>query len=99
MAGFGQDFIAYYLRIKEAELAYREVTEWEQREFRAVLGRCVRGSGSIKIQFLRKKCWTRVTRIFQKSILSGHAPVSTSRLRPKRGAFGAFMQIVRAKGA
>ena len=34
-AGFGQDFIAYYLRIKEAELArYRaEVTDWEQREY------------------------------------------------------------------
>jgi len=34
-AGFGEDFIAYYLRIKEAELArYRaEVTEWEQREY------------------------------------------------------------------
>jgi glutamine synthetase len=34
-AGFGQDFIGYYLRLKEAELArYRaEVTEWEQREY------------------------------------------------------------------
>jgi glutamine synthetase len=34
-AGFGRDFIAYYLRIKEAELArYRaEVTDWEQREY------------------------------------------------------------------
>ena len=34
-AGFGQDFITYYLRIKEAELArYRaEVTDWEQREY------------------------------------------------------------------
>jgi glutamine synthetase len=33
--GFGQDFIDYYLRIKEFELArYRaEVTEWEQREY------------------------------------------------------------------
>ena len=34
-SGFGPDFIAYYLRIKEAELArYRaEVTDWEQREY------------------------------------------------------------------
>jgi glutamine synthetase len=34
-AGFGKDFIDYYLRIKEAEIArYRsEVTEWEQREY------------------------------------------------------------------
>ena len=32
--GFGQDFIDYYLRIKEAEVArfQSEVTEWEQRE-------------------------------------------------------------------
>jgi glutamine synthetase len=34
-AGFGPDFIDYYLRIKEAEIArYRaEVTDWEQREY------------------------------------------------------------------
>jgi glutamine synthetase len=34
-AGFGKDFIDYYSRIKEAEIArYRsEVTEWEQREY------------------------------------------------------------------
>jgi glutamine synthetase len=34
-AGFGRNFIDYYLRIKEAEIArYRsEVTEWEQREY------------------------------------------------------------------
>ncbi len=34
-AGFGSDFVDYYLQIKEAELArYRlEVTEWEQREY------------------------------------------------------------------
>src|SRR5260370_42507239 len=34
-AGFGKNFIDYYLRIKEAEIArYRsEVTEWEQREY------------------------------------------------------------------
>jgi glutamine synthetase len=34
-SGFGPDFLAYYLRIKEAELArYRaEVTDWEQREY------------------------------------------------------------------
>jgi glutamine synthetase len=33
--GFGQTFIDYYLRIKEAELAryHAEVTEWEQREY------------------------------------------------------------------
>ena len=33
--GFGQDFIDYYLRIKEAEVArfQSEVTEWEQREY------------------------------------------------------------------
>ena len=33
--GFGRNFIDYYLRIKEAEIArYRaEVTEWEQREY------------------------------------------------------------------
>ena len=33
--GFGQDFIDYYLRIKEAEVArfQAEVTEWEQREY------------------------------------------------------------------
>jgi glutamine synthetase len=33
--GFGQIFIDYYLRIKEAELAryHAEVTEWEQREY------------------------------------------------------------------
>ena len=34
-AGFGKNFIDYYMRIKEAEIArYRsEVTEWEQREY------------------------------------------------------------------
>jgi glutamine synthetase len=34
-AGFGQGFIDYYVRIKEAELAryQAEVTEWEQREY------------------------------------------------------------------
>ena len=34
-AGFGKNFIDYYLRIKEAEITrYRaEVTEWEQREY------------------------------------------------------------------
>jgi glutamine synthetase len=34
-AGFGKNFIDYYLRIKEAEMArYRsEVTDWEQREY------------------------------------------------------------------
>jgi glutamine synthetase len=34
-AGFGQAFIDYYLRIKEAELAryHAEVSEWEQREY------------------------------------------------------------------
>jgi glutamine synthetase len=33
--GFGRNFIDYYLRIKEAELAryHAEVTEWEQREY------------------------------------------------------------------
>ena len=33
--GFGQDFIDYYLRIKEAEIArfQSEITEWEQREY------------------------------------------------------------------
>jgi glutamine synthetase len=33
--GFGRNFIDYYLRIKEAELAryQAEVTEWEQREY------------------------------------------------------------------
>ena len=33
--GFGGNFIDYYLRIKEAELAryHAEVTEWEQREY------------------------------------------------------------------
>jgi glutamine synthetase len=33
--GFGSDFIDYYLRIKEAEIARynAEVTEWEQREY------------------------------------------------------------------
>ena len=33
--GFGQDFVDYYLRIKEAEVArfQSEVTEWEQREY------------------------------------------------------------------
>jgi glutamine synthetase len=33
--GFGRDFIAYYLRIKDAEVAryHSEVTEWEQREY------------------------------------------------------------------
>ena len=33
--GFGQDFIDYYLRIKEAEVAryQSEVSEWEQREY------------------------------------------------------------------
>jgi len=33
--GFGQDFIDYYLRIKEAEVVrfQSEVTEWEQREY------------------------------------------------------------------
>lgn len=35
VAGFSKNFIDYYLRIKEAEIArYRsEVTEWEQREY------------------------------------------------------------------
>src|SRR6516164_1732184 len=34
-AGFGKNFIDYYLRIKEAEIAryHSEVTEWEQREY------------------------------------------------------------------
>ena len=34
-SGFGRDFIDYYLRIKEAEIARfnSEVTEWEQREY------------------------------------------------------------------
>jgi glutamine synthetase len=34
-AGFGRNFIDYYLRIKDAELAryQAEVTEWEQREY------------------------------------------------------------------
>ena len=34
-AGFGKNFIDYYLRIKEAEIAryQSEVTEWEQREY------------------------------------------------------------------
>jgi glutamine synthetase len=34
-AGFGKDFVDYYLRIKEAEVAHypAEVTEWEQREY------------------------------------------------------------------
>jgi glutamine synthetase len=34
-AGFGKNFIDYYLRIKEAEIAryQAEVTEWEQREY------------------------------------------------------------------
>jgi len=34
-AGFGRNFIEYYLRIKEAEVAryQSEVTEWEQREY------------------------------------------------------------------
>jgi glutamine synthetase len=33
--GFGRNFIDYYLRIKEAEIAryQAEVTEWEQREY------------------------------------------------------------------
>jgi glutamine synthetase len=33
--GFGSDFIDYYIRIKEAEIAryQSEVTEWEQREY------------------------------------------------------------------
>jgi glutamine synthetase len=33
--GFGRNFVEYYLRIKEAELArfQSEVTEWEQREY------------------------------------------------------------------
>ena len=33
--GFGKNFIDYYLRIKEAEIARynAEVTEWEQREY------------------------------------------------------------------
>ena len=33
--GFGRNFIDYYLRIKEAEVAryQAEVTEWEQREY------------------------------------------------------------------
>ena len=33
--GFGRDFVDYYLRIKEAEVArfQSEVTEWEQREY------------------------------------------------------------------
>ena len=35
VAGFGKNFIDYYLRIKEAEIAryQSEVTEWEQREY------------------------------------------------------------------
>ena len=34
-AGFGAEFVDYFLRIKEAELAryQAEVTEWEQREY------------------------------------------------------------------
>jgi glutamine synthetase len=34
-AGFGKNFIDYYVRIKEAEIAryQSEVTEWEQREY------------------------------------------------------------------
>jgi len=34
-AAFGKNFIDYYLRIKEAEIAryHSEVTEWEQREY------------------------------------------------------------------
>ena len=34
-ASFGKNFIDYYLRIKEAEIAryQSEVTEWEQREY------------------------------------------------------------------
>jgi Glutamine synthetase, catalytic domain len=33
--GFGRNFIDYYLRIKDAEIAryQSEVTEWEQREY------------------------------------------------------------------
>jgi glutamine synthetase len=33
--GFGKDFVEYYLRIKEAEIAryHSEVTEWEQKEY------------------------------------------------------------------
>jgi len=33
--GLGRNFIDYYLRIKEAEIArfQSEVTEWEQREY------------------------------------------------------------------
>ena len=33
--GFGRNFIDYYIRIKEAEIAryQSEVTEWEQREY------------------------------------------------------------------
>jgi glutamine synthetase len=33
--GFGKDFIDYFVRIKEAELARygSEVTEWEQKEY------------------------------------------------------------------
>jgi glutamine synthetase len=33
--GFGRNFIDYYVRIKEAELAryQSEVTQWEQREY------------------------------------------------------------------
>jgi glutamine synthetase len=33
--GFGKDFIEYYVRIKEAEIAryHSEVTEWEQKEY------------------------------------------------------------------
>ena len=33
--GFGRDFVDYYLRIKEAEIArfQSEVTDWEQQEY------------------------------------------------------------------
>ena len=33
--GFGSDFVDYYLRLKEAEIAryQAEVTEWEQKEY------------------------------------------------------------------
>ncbi len=34
-AGLGADFVAYYLRLKAAELArfHQTVTDWEQREY------------------------------------------------------------------
>jgi glutamine synthetase len=34
-AGFGADFVDYFVRLKQAEIARfeQEVTEWEQREY------------------------------------------------------------------